>query len=366
MKIERSSGNASTGLGPTHADTHLLKAELVAHIDSVIRQRGLKQVEAAKLLGLAQPDVSRLLRGDFREYSVERLLRILTALRRDVEIVIREPCSIRQGRLSVEAYGNRLRSEVGRAHRVDQSEGESNLITANVIYRVFMMKVATKVATAFAIQEDKKEYLVTAWHFAKSLHGVHDVEFFQHSTWSPLQVEVVGHAPSVDISVLSPSRRLTPERQLPLPAISSGLVYGQDAYFLGFPVEDGANLDYMDLYKKFGLVLENGNPLPLVKRATVSSLYGKPFLLDGHNNHGFSGGPVVFRPPGQEEFAAVVSGYLPSRERILNNEGEETDLSYIANPGIMVAHDINEAVALIKLNPIGLDVDGLQQTLTND
>ena len=102
MKIERSSGNASTGLGPTDADTHLLKAELVAHIDSVIRQRGLKQVEAAKLLGLAQPDVSRLLRGDFREYSVERLLRILTALRRDVEIVIREPCSIRQGRLSVE------------------------------------------------------------------------------------------------------------------------------------------------------------------------------------------------------------------------------------------------------------------------
>ena len=81
----------------------MLKAELVARIDKIIRQRGLKQVEAAKLLRLSQPDVSRLLRGSLREYSVERLLRLLTALGRDVEIVIREPRSQRQGRLSVEA-----------------------------------------------------------------------------------------------------------------------------------------------------------------------------------------------------------------------------------------------------------------------
>ena len=81
----------------------MLKAELVARIDKIIRQRGLKQVEAAKLLRLSQPDVSRLLRGSFLEYSVERLLRLLTALGRDVEIVIREPRSQRQGRLSVEA-----------------------------------------------------------------------------------------------------------------------------------------------------------------------------------------------------------------------------------------------------------------------
>ena len=102
MKIERSSGNVSADLGRTDADTHLLKAELVAHIDSVIRHRGLKQVEAAKLLGLAQPDVSRLLRGDSREYSVERLLRILTALGRDVEIFTRKPRSRRQGKITFE------------------------------------------------------------------------------------------------------------------------------------------------------------------------------------------------------------------------------------------------------------------------
>jgi len=81
----------------------LLKAELVTRIDKIIRQRGLKQVEVAKLLGLSQPDVSRLLRGNFREYSMERLLRLLTALGRDVDIIIREHHSERQGRLRVEA-----------------------------------------------------------------------------------------------------------------------------------------------------------------------------------------------------------------------------------------------------------------------
>ena len=103
IKIERGSGNVFADLGHPDAEARLLKANLVTRIDKIIRQRGLKQVEAAKLLGLSQPDVSRLLRGSFREYSVERLLRLLTALGRDVEIVIRKPRSHRPGRLSIEA-----------------------------------------------------------------------------------------------------------------------------------------------------------------------------------------------------------------------------------------------------------------------
>lgn len=78
-KIERGSGNVFADLGRPNAGEHLLKAQLVTRIEKIIRQRKLKQVEAAALLGLTQPDLSRLLRGNFREYSVERLLRLLTA-----------------------------------------------------------------------------------------------------------------------------------------------------------------------------------------------------------------------------------------------------------------------------------------------
>ena len=100
MKVERGSGNVFADLGHPDADVQLLKAELVTRIDEIIRRRGLKQVEAAKLLGLSQSDVSRLLRGSFRHYSVERLL---TTLGRDVEIVIRQARSHAGGKLSIGA-----------------------------------------------------------------------------------------------------------------------------------------------------------------------------------------------------------------------------------------------------------------------
>ena len=89
--IQRGSDNVFADLGCPDANTHLLKAELVCRIDAIIRQRNLTQTEAARLLGLSQPDISRLLRGNFREYSLERLLRLLAALGRDIDIVIRDP-----------------------------------------------------------------------------------------------------------------------------------------------------------------------------------------------------------------------------------------------------------------------------------
>ena len=82
-RVERGSGNVFRDIGHPDPETHLLKAELVTRIDEIIRERRMKQVEAAKLLGLSQPDISRLLRGNFRDYSVERLLRLLTALGRE-------------------------------------------------------------------------------------------------------------------------------------------------------------------------------------------------------------------------------------------------------------------------------------------
>ena len=103
--VETGSGNVFADLGLADADAHIVKAELVTRIDAIVRQRGITQAEAARLLGLSQPDVSRLLRGDFREYSLERLLRLLTALGRDIDIVIRQPRSAGAGKLRVAATG---------------------------------------------------------------------------------------------------------------------------------------------------------------------------------------------------------------------------------------------------------------------
>ncbi len=80
MKIERGSGNVFADLGRPNAGEHLLKAQLVTRVEKTIRQRKLQQPQAAALLGLPQPTLSRLLRGNFREYPVHRLQRLLTAL----------------------------------------------------------------------------------------------------------------------------------------------------------------------------------------------------------------------------------------------------------------------------------------------
>lgn len=86
---ELGSRNVFKDLGVPNAEEHLVKAQLVYKIDGIRKERGMKQVEMAKLLGIRQPDVSKMLRGEFRQFSVERLLRFLVALNQDVEIVVK-------------------------------------------------------------------------------------------------------------------------------------------------------------------------------------------------------------------------------------------------------------------------------------
>ena len=81
--------NVFKDIGAPNADEHLVKAQLVFKIDTIMKNRRLKQTEAATLFGVRQPDISKMLRGEFRQFSVERLLRFLVKLDQDVEIVVR-------------------------------------------------------------------------------------------------------------------------------------------------------------------------------------------------------------------------------------------------------------------------------------
>lgn len=89
MEVEASSGNVFADLGMANAGEHKVKANLVRKIQRIITARGLTQTQAAKLLGLHQPDVSKLLRGHFRSYSMGKLLTLLVKLDQDVKIVIK-------------------------------------------------------------------------------------------------------------------------------------------------------------------------------------------------------------------------------------------------------------------------------------
>ena len=86
--IRRGSANVFADLGYTDADTHLLKAQLVGRIHEIMGDQKLTQTEVAGTVGMSQPDISRLLKGQFRDVSVERIIRMLTRLGCEVDIIV--------------------------------------------------------------------------------------------------------------------------------------------------------------------------------------------------------------------------------------------------------------------------------------
>jgi predicted XRE-type DNA-binding protein len=86
VRTRQRSGNLSTGPGVQNPEEHALKAELLRQIAARIEAEGLTQTAAAERLGISQPDVSRMLSGNFRQFSVERLMRFLVTLGQDIEI----------------------------------------------------------------------------------------------------------------------------------------------------------------------------------------------------------------------------------------------------------------------------------------
>ena len=86
VKFEESSGNVFADLDLPNAEELHLKAQLGYEVFRIIEARKLTQAEAADILGVKQPEISRLKKGKFNHYSVERLLTFLTRLSHDIEI----------------------------------------------------------------------------------------------------------------------------------------------------------------------------------------------------------------------------------------------------------------------------------------
>jgi predicted XRE-type DNA-binding protein len=91
IQVTEGSGNVFADLGLPDADEMLVKSQIVVELHRTIKSRKITQTAAAKAIGVAQPDLSNVLRGRFRGFSTERLMRMLTAVGRDIDIVVRTP-----------------------------------------------------------------------------------------------------------------------------------------------------------------------------------------------------------------------------------------------------------------------------------
>lgn len=102
IKLTKSSGNVFADLGLDESDERLAKSDLAMKIAQIINKSHMSQTEAARVLGISQPKVSMILNGQLKGFSMEKLLTLMMALNRDIEIVVKpKPRGQEHGRLRV-------------------------------------------------------------------------------------------------------------------------------------------------------------------------------------------------------------------------------------------------------------------------
>ena len=102
-KVYRGSGNVFRDLGLKNPEELLAKTKLASRIVQILEKQKLSQTQAAGLLGIDQPKVSQIYRGRLDDFSLERLMRFLTALHQDIRIVVEDKPRRGRGRVTVEA-----------------------------------------------------------------------------------------------------------------------------------------------------------------------------------------------------------------------------------------------------------------------
>lgn len=204
----------------------------------------------------------------------------------------------------------------------------SSYAVSDIMLNTFKIKTTKGTATAFVVMFQNSPYLVTARHtFPNTTKYGEQVSFhiLYDSVYSKYNGKIRFHKDtSVDIAIMAVDNfkpKLTP---FPL---THEIGLGQEVLFFGFP--------YNTFYTR-----AFGHSLPFIKHATISAIGDDTFFLDGINNPGFSGGPIVVRDSEQRLcIAGVVTAYHPEYNFIEDVDKKKSDsLKYHFNSGIIYAH----------------------------
>ena len=180
------------------------------------------------------------------------------------------------------------------------------LVTTNLFQKTFLVKQGSQTGTAFAVEWENREYLVTARHVVPDQKARPMI--LHEETWKDLPCNGIFHHPRTpDIAVITLTQQIAPRH--PVELSSAGISMGQNTIILGFPF--GWNHTQYNI--------NNGYPNPFVKSATFSALIPRgelsTLILDGHSNPGFSGGPVAAE--GKSHMEPKIVGVVTQS----NNEG---------------------------------------------
>ncbi len=229
-------------------------------------------------------------------------------------------------------------------------------VTGNVLSRVFQIRFNGFTGTAFLVDYGGKSYFVTANHMVAAAgdRATVDVLSARDATWHQFDFTVLhGQTPCVDVAALIPADA-KPVAIDPIP-YDYNYAMGQEVYFLGFP---------FGLFTSFAANKDAAMSLPLVKHGIISAsvpcsaIYPNGtkedglILLDGINNHGFSGGPVVgpdvFNGTRALKLIGVISAYKQENTPVDVNGQSNPNVTGEANSGIIIVIPISRAIDLLK------------------
>lgn len=212
------------------------------------------------------------------------------------------------------------------------------MVPSNILQRTFHISHNRSTGTGFTIDVDGRQYLATAKHVIEGLAPDSSIGVMHDGAWKNIEIGEIWHSPTgADVALLSLKNQLSPSHKIVALGDSASYFLSQQIYFLGFP---------FGLHMEAGLI-NNGYPVPFVKTgivASFSSVSGGSQLIycDGHNNPGFSGGPIITVSAQQQvTVIAVVSGYRYNEDSVLLN-GADTGLTYRANTGLVIGYGAKE------------------------
>ena len=215
-------------------------------------------------------------------------------------------------------------------------------VPLEILERTRYIQNGNERGTAFSVDYHGKLFLVTARHLAEGLPITRAViQVWQKYQWKDYQTvrTIFPSSDEVDIAIFETSETV------PTPYLietKGGGTFGQQVWFLGYPLEEG-----------LGFRLKNRN-YPFIKRGTVSAIDALDenaivYYIDGFNNPGFSGGPVVYWDFGTHTYKVlgVVQGYREERAKTIVH-GKHVDTPFLVNSGILVAYSITHAMKAIE------------------
>lgn len=214
---------------------------------------------------------------------------------------------------------------------------------ANHLQRVYQVKSGAKIGTAFLIDVDHRQYLVSALHVVEHSAETASLEISKDGQWQNTPISVVGIDMQNDIAVFAlTERRIGAE--LPIRISGDGCVLGQEVFFLGYPL--GLK----------GHLVEPGIPLPLVMRSVAASFHPDPrsIYLSGGAPPGFSGAPVYYaHSDSTPVLTAVLLEELAYSAPVVDAAMSKIGSIWLPS-GLVRCSYIDHALRLISVNPIGL------------